>query len=94
MKEEPEPDDEDVFSRNLLLMLIWLNFLGWGTVRWGAAVGPGVVPFDVVPRRGSEAEPEGGEGEIELFTSDPSELFTVSASSALFKDDPRKTDSS
>ena len=61
----PELDVDDVFSRNFLLMLEWLNFLGCGTLNGGALLGPGAVPFRVVLRRETEAEPGDGDGEIE-----------------------------
>lgn len=38
----PELEADDVFSRNFLLILTWLNFLGCGTLKGGVVLAPGV----------------------------------------------------
>lgn len=83
----PELEADDVFSRNFLLILEWLNFLGCGTLNGGAVLGPEVVPFGVVPRRETEAEPGDGDGEIESVVW-PSVPRAAMSSLPLFVVDP------
>lgn len=90
----PEEDVEAFFSRNFLLMLTELNFLGWGMLRVGAADDPGVAwPF--APRRGAEPAPgdgdagaEGCEGALEGASEGASDFGTAGGSSLPFAGDP------
>ncbi len=83
----PELEADDVFSRNFLLILTWLNFLGCGILNGGALLGPGEVPFKVVPRRETEPAPGDGDGEIESVVW-PSVPLAAMSSLAPFVVDP------
>lgn len=86
------PAEEELLSRNFLLMFTEENFLGWGMLRVGAFVVPGAdCPFGTEARRGVEVEAGDGEAEGESARG-PSCLLTDGASTTAFVEGPWTSD--